>query len=164
MLVRQRARWIPERNWCVTKWKKVFGESSSRTSLLLAYNILFTYIRVLLLVILYSNIFINVKTQAYPGEHFANTQQQGKRRNRKVLQMSNTIITVFVFCWLPHSINFLIMLYQHSSTHFSCSFRIHYEVTFYMVNAYSAINPIICFMFSSNYRKALREPLNSLIF
>ena len=34
----------PERNLCVTKWKKVFGESSSRTSLLLAYIILFTYI------------------------------------------------------------------------------------------------------------------------
>ncbi|CAH3185407.1 unnamed protein product [Porites lobata] len=53
----------PERNLCVTKCKKVFGESSSRTSLLLAYIILFTYIPVLLLAILYSNIFIKLKTQ-----------------------------------------------------------------------------------------------------
>ena len=53
----------PERNLCVTKWKKVFGESSSRTSLLLAYIILFTYIPVLLLAILYSNFFIKLKTQ-----------------------------------------------------------------------------------------------------
>ena len=66
----------PERNLCVTKWKKVFGESSSRTSLLLAYIILFTYIPVLLLAIFYSNIFIKLKTQAHPGEQSTNNQQQ----------------------------------------------------------------------------------------
>ena len=43
----------PERKLCVTKWKKVFGESSSRNSLL----------PVLLLAILYSNFFIKLKTQ-----------------------------------------------------------------------------------------------------
>ena len=63
ILVRQKLVESPERNLCVTKWKKVFGESSSRTSLLLAYIILFTYIPVLLLAILYSNFFIKLKTQ-----------------------------------------------------------------------------------------------------
>ena len=70
--------------------------------------------------------------------------------------MSIAIITVFVFCWLPLSINFLIILYQHSSiTHFSCSFWIYYEVTIF-----------ICFMISSNYRKALkgRGEGNSIVF
>ena len=70
--------------------------------------------------------------------------------------MSIVIITVFVFCWLPLSINFLIILYQHSSiTHFSCSFFIYYEVTIF-----------ICFMISSNYRKALksRREGNSIVF
>ena len=123
----------PERNLCVTKWKKVFRGPSSRTSWLLAYIILFTYIPVLLLAILYSIIVIKLKTQAHPGEQSANTQQQRKRRNRNVLQMSIAIITMFVFCWLPLSINFFIILYQHSSiTHFSCSFWIYYEVTIYM--------------------------------
>ena len=73
-------------------------------------------------------------------------QQSATVKHKK---QSIAIITVFVFCWLPHSINFLIILYQHRSTHFSCSFWIYYEVTFYMVNA--------CFMFSSNYRKALER-------
>ena len=158
----------PERNRCVTKWKKVFGESSSHASLLLAYTILFTYIPVLLLVILYSIIVIKLKTQVHPGEQSANSQQQRDRRNRNVLQMSIAIITVFVFCWLPLSIKFLIILYQHSSiTLFSCSY---YEVTIYMqwliLYAYSTINLIICFMISSNYRKALksRGEGNSIVF
>ena len=147
----------PEGTWCVSRWKKAFGESSSRASFLLAYYILFTCIPVLLLVILYSIIVIKLKTQAHPGEQSANSQQQRDRRNRNVLQMSIAIVTVFVFCWFPYSINFLIILYQDTLTHLSCSSWIYDEVTIYMATAYCAINPVICFMFSSNYRKALKR-------
>ena len=147
----------PEGTWCVQKLKKAFAESSSFVSYQLAYHILFKFIPVLLLVILYSIIVIKLKTQVHPGEQSANSQQQRDRRNRNVLQMSIAIVTVFVLCWLPYSINFLILWYQDNFTHFSCSFWISYEVSIYMANAYCAINPVICFMFSSNYRKALKR-------
>ena len=147
----------PEGNWCVTKWKKAFEESSSSASFLLAFSILFTYIPVLLLVILYSIIVIKLKTQAHPGEQSANSQQQRDRRNRNVLQMSIAIVTVFVLCWLPYAINSLIISYQDTYTHLSCSFWMYHVVTIFMSNAYCAINPVICFMFSSNYRKALKR-------
>ena len=147
----------PEGTRCVIEWEKAFGESSSFESFLLTYISLFIYIPVLLLVILYSIIVIKLKTQAHPGEQSANTQQQRDRRNRNVLQMSIAIVTVFVFCWLPYSINFLIMLYQDAFTHLSCNLWISYEVTSYMASAYCAINPVICFVFSSNYRKALKR-------
>ena len=73
----------PEGVWCVRRWKKVFGESLSLPSLLLAHGILFTYIPMLLLVILYSIIFIKLKTQAHPGEQSTNNQQQRKRKKQK---------------------------------------------------------------------------------
>ena len=111
-----------ERAWCVLEWKKVFGESSSFANYLLAYYILFIYIPVPLLVILYSIIVIKLKTQAHPGEQSANSQQQRDRKNRNALQMSIAIVTVFGLCWLPVSINFLIILYQDTLTHLSCSF------------------------------------------
>ena len=143
---------------CVENWTtEAFGESSSFASFSLAYYILFIYIPVLLLVILYSIIVIKLKTQAHPGEQSANSQQQRDRRNRNVLQMSIAIVTVFVFCWLPYSINFLVIWYQDTFTHLSCSFWIYHAVTFYMTNTYCAINPVICFLFSSNYRKALKR-------
>ena len=147
----------PEGTQCDLEWKKAFGGSSSYASFVLAYYILFIYIPVPLLVILYSIIVIKLKTQVHPGEKSANTQQQRDRRNRNVLQMSIAIITVFVLCLLPFSINVLIIWHQGTFTHFSCSFWIYYQVTRYMANAYCAINPIICFMFSSNYRKALKR-------
>ena len=147
----------PEGTRCAPKWKKAFGESSSHASFVLAYHILFIYIPVMLLVILHSIIFIKLKTQAHPGEQSTNNQRQRKRRNRNVLQMSIAIVTVFVLCWLPNATNYFITHYQDRSTHFSCSFWIYYKVTTYMITAYCAINPVICFMFSSNYRKALKR-------
>ena len=82
---------FPEGTWCVTKWKKVFGESSSFANFVLAKIVLFTYIPVMLLVIPYFIILIKLKTQAHQGEQSANTQKQRNRRNRNVLQMSIAI-------------------------------------------------------------------------
>ena len=147
----------PEGNRCVNQWEKVLGESLSYASFVLAFYSLFIFIPVLLLVIHYSIIVIKLKTQAHPGEQSANSQQQRDRINRNVLQMSIAIVTVFVLCWLPFSINILITQYQDPFTHLSCSFWIYCYVTVYMTRAYCAINPVICFMFSSNYRKALKR-------
>ena len=142
--------------YCTERWEKAFGESSSSADFTVASYIVFIYLPVMLLAILYSIIFIKLKTQVHPGEQSTNNQQQRDRRNRNVLQMSIAIITVFVFCWLPYSINYLIW-YWDTSMHFSCSFRQYLYFTLDMTNAHSAINPIICFMFSGNYRKALKR-------
>ena len=146
---------------CVMRWKKAFGESSYFTDYLLAGSILFSYIPVMLLIILYSIIIIKLKTQKHPGEQSANTQQQRNRRNRNVLQLYIAIVLVYVFCWLPFTTNLLIKRYRASSIHqFSCRFRLYYRVTYYMSVGYWAINPIICFVFSSNYRQGLKRLMN----
>ena len=147
----------PEGAWCVIEWEEVFGDSSSYAGFVLASYSPFKFIPVLLLVILYSIIVIKLKTQAHPGEQSANTQQQRNKTNRNVLQMSIATVTVFVCCWVLYSINTFIIFDQDTFTHFSCSFWIYHKVTIYMTTAYSAINPVICFVFSSNYRKALKR-------
>ena len=142
-------------------WKEAFGEFSSYQDFTIVIFILFFYIPLLLLVILYSFIFIKLKAQVHPGEHSSNIEQQRQRRNRNVLHMSIAIISVFVVCWLPFITNELILFYRSSSTHFSCSFSLYYEVTFCIVDAYVAFNPIICFTFSSNYRLGHKRLINS---
>ena len=146
--------------FCVRRWKKAFGESSSLTDYVLAGSILFRYLLVMLLIILYSIIIINLKTQKHPGEQSVNTQQQRNRRNRNVLQLSIAIVLVFVFCWLPFTTSLLIMRYRASSIHFSCGFWLYYYASYYMAVGYCAINPIICFPFSSNYREGLKRLMN----
>ena len=44
----------------------------------------------------------------------------------------------------------------------SCGFGLYYDVMDYMAVGYSAINPIICFVFSSNYRQGLKRLMNSV--
>ena len=39
----------------------------------------------------------------------------------------------------------------------SCGFGLYYDVMDYMAFGYFAMNPIICFVFSSNYRKGLKR-------
>ena len=43
---------------------------------------------------------------------------------------------------------------------FSCGFWLYFEVTYYMSYGYFAINPIICFVFSSNYQQGLKTLMN----
>ena len=144
--------------WCLPRWKKAFGDSSSSADYVVADPILFTYIPLVLLVLLYSIILIKVKIQAHPGEQSANTQQQRNRRNRNVFQMSTAIVLVFLFCWLPFKT--IILVIRYSSVDFSCGFVLYYYATYYMSSGYFAINPIICFVFSSNYRQALKRLMN----
>ena len=147
--------------YCTLRWKEAFGETSSHPHFKLVIYILLTYIPVLLLIIMYSIIFIKLKTQVHPGEHSSNIEQQRQRRNRNVLHMSIAIISVFVFYWLPFITNILIDNYQSSFIYFSCSFWLYYHVTSYVAAANCAFNPIICFAFSSNYRFGLKRLINN---
>ena len=141
---------------CGRRWKKAFGESSSFTDFLLPYCVLLIFIPVMLLVILYSIILAKLKTQAHPGQS-VNTQQHRKRQNRNVLQMSIAIVLVFVSCWLPFYTNLFVI--EYSSVQ-SCAFLLYFDVAVVMTVAYCAINPIICFVFSSNYRQGLKRLMN----
>ena len=78
--------------------------------------------------------------------------------------MSIAIVTVFVLCWLPYNTNYLIIEYQDSSAHLSCSLQIYFAVTYFTARAYCAINPIICFMFSSNYRQGVKRLKCALVY
>ena len=141
---------------CGRRWKKAFGESSSFTDFLLPYCVLLIFIPVMLLVILYSIILAKLKTQAHPGQS-VNTQQHRKRQNRNVLQMSIAIVLVFVSCWLPFYTNLFVI--EYSSVQ-SCAFLLYFDVAVVMTVAYCAINPITCFIFSTNYRQGLKRLMN----
>ena len=136
--------------WCCLEWEIAFGESLPFAKFIVAYSSLFIYLPVMLLATIYS--IIKLKTQTHPGEQSANNQQQWKRRNRNVLQMSIAIILVFVFCVLPPTVIVLIReYYSASSRNIPRSFDKYIHVTSYITPASCAANPIVCFIFSSNY-------------
>ena len=149
----------PEGMQCVRQWEEAFGEESSYPIYVVVVIILFFCIPFVLLVILYSIILMNLKEQVHPGEPSANTKQQRTRRNRKVLKMAIAIVVVFFICWIPVYTN-VVIVYFVPEIRSSCSFNLYYIFTYFMSIANCAVNPIICLIFSSNYRKALKRLVN----
>ena len=147
----------PEQLFCVLRSNEAFGESFSLKNYHLVMSVVFYYIPILMLVILYSIIVIKLKSQKIPGEQSTNAKQQRAKRNRNVLKMAIAIVLAFVLCWVPLSIAFFLFNFARDS--FPCSFFIYWDITFFMAALNCAINPCICFIFSSNYRIALKRLL-----
>ena len=150
-----------ERLMCVRLWMEFFG-GSTFANYFLAVAVVFLCIPFVLVVILYSIILMKLKIQAHPGEQSVSAEEQRTRRNRNVLKMAIAIVVVFFICFIPYFSNFLIVSLSapDSSIWFSCSFDLYFILAYYMSNTNSAINPIICLIFSSNYRQALKRIVN----
>ena len=141
---------------CVWRWNEAFGESSSRANYIIALSVVFLYIPIVMLTILYSIIVIKLKSQKIPGEQSTNAEQQRSKRNKNVLTMAIAIVLGFVLCWVPLSTTTLLLLTRDS---LPCGFFIYWHITFFVAVSNCAINPCICFIFSSNYRNALKRLL-----
>ena len=142
---------------CMARWNEAFGESFSYKSYILAMVVVLSYIPFVMLAILYSIIVIKLKSQKIPGEQSTNAEQQRAKRNRNVLKMAIAIELGFVLCFVPFSIGGLLLLFAPDSL--PCGFSIYWYITVFMAFSNCAINPCICFIFSSNYRNALKRLL-----
>ena len=139
------------------EWYEASGESFSVANYFLASFVIFLYISVVLLTILYSIIIIKLKSQQIPGAQSTNAQQQRAKRNRNVLKMAIAIVLGLVLCWVPYSISILLVYFERDSL--SCGFFLYGTITWFMSVSNCAINPYLCFIFSSNYRNALKRLL-----
>ena len=148
-----------EQLFCSRRWNEAFGESSSSGNFLLTLCVVFFYIPIAMLAILYSVIVIKLKSQKRPGEQSTNAEQQRAKRNRNVLKMAIAIVLGFVLCWIPFSIGILLSYFARDAL--PCGFSIFRNITRFMPISNDAINPCICFIFSSNYRGALKKLFNS---
>ena len=143
---------------CSMRWNEAFGESLSSENFLLGLHVVCFYIPVALLSILYSIIVIRLKPQKIPGEQSAIAEQQRTKRNRNVLKMAIAIVLAFVLCWVPLSIGELLFYFELDSL--SCGFFMYSNITCFMAASNCALNPCICFLFSTNYRSALKRLFN----
>ena len=114
-------------------------------------------ITIVLLVILYSIIVIKLKQQARPGEQSNNAEKKRAERNRKVLRMACAIVLAFSLCCVPMlTIGFMSLFPKIMS---SCGFPIFVDIAIFMYHVNCAVNPIICLIFSTNYRQGLKRLL-----
>ena len=138
---------------------KVFGGTLSLEYYFVSFSILFIFIPFVLIGILYIIIFLKLKSQKIPGERSAEAEvEQRRQREQKVLKMSIAIVLGFAICWLPFVIMYS-LFYFASNIMMPCDFQYFYSFALLMVSSNCAINPCICFIFSSNYREGLKSLL-----
>ena len=149
----------PGRLECKMLWNEVFGETFSFNNYFVAFSVVFIFIPLVLIAILYIFIFFKLKSRKIPGEQSANTEaEQRRQRERNVLKMAIAIVLGFAVCWLPFIIMYLLVFFA-SDIVMSCGFQYFNSSAFLMLSANCAINPCICFIFSSNYREGLKTLL-----
>ena len=150
-----------ERLMCASLWIEAFG-GNTYPNYVLAIVVVFVFIPFVLVVVLYSIILMKLNMQVHPGEQSANAKEERNTRNRNVLKMAIAIVAVFFVSFMPFLSNFFIarLTAPDSSILFSCSFCLYHIVSHYVCLTNSAINPIICLIFSSNYRQALKRLVN----
>ena len=157
-LVAQKLVEYPGGMSCETQWRETFGENAER-AYFFVLAIVFFYTSFVLLVILYSVILIKLKRQAHPGEPSANAEEQRTKRIRSVLKMAIAIVVAFFICWIPRLTRVIFDLSAPRSS-ISCSLILYDFINSFMPLANCALNPIICLIFSGNYRQALKRLAN----
>jgi len=141
---------------CGMRWDEVFGETFPFKKYFVGFSVIFTVVPYVLIAIFYIIIFSKLKSQKIPGEQSTNTEaEQRRQRERNVLKMAAAIVLGFAICWFPLIIMYLLVFFA-SDILISCGFQYFSSFAFLMVSANCAINPCICFIFSSNYRQGLK--------
>ena len=120
----------------------------------MSYLIVFNFVPLVLIVVLYIIIYLKLKSQMIPGEQSANAGQQRQQRERNVLKMAIVIVLGFAMCWLPFAISSFIPLFIDIGLNCGVACAVHF-----LSLANCAVNSCICFAFSSNYRKELKDLL-----
>ena len=149
----------PGKRVCERYWNDAFGESSSFENYILSYMVVLIFVPLVVITILYIIIYLKLKSQKIPGEQSANAEQQRQQRERNVLRMAIAIVFGFVVCRLPLPILWIILVLTDIIILPNCGVPYFIYVVHFMAIANRAVNPCICFIFSSNYRKELKALL-----
>ena len=117
------------------------------------------------IIILFSAILRSLKKRSKPGE-LSEGQEVAKRhqQNQKIVKILMSIVVAFFICWTPLSVYlFLKKLYPSLFIKDRCLLLV--GLTFYVFPSLStAVNPIILFVFSTNFKRALKNLWSSVFF
>ena len=147
---------------CQWHWNEAFGEFSTFENYYASIIGVIYFIPLVSIAILYTIIYIKLKSQKIPGEQSANAGQQRQQRERNVLKMAIAIVLGYAVCYLPSTISFFLLWFASDIR--SCAFNSFFSVARVMARSNCAINPCICFIFSRNYREGFKTLFRWVIF
>lgn len=123
----------------------------------------FIVVPLLVLTVLYVIIASKMTTQNIPGTNTEAVAKTRREQNRKIVKLSVIIVVSFAVCWLPYYIGLLLnaFLWKSKNPPQQWLIPIYVLVTTFTIMTYAsfAINPYVCLIFSSNFRRSARRTL-----
>ncbi|KAK3730174.1 hypothetical protein QZH41_016008 [Actinostola sp. cb2023] len=115
----------------------------------------------LALILLYSTIAIKMTRQNIPGASVESFAKSRRQQNRNIIKLSVVIVAFFAICWVPYYIGVLLQDYLwHSQLPPLHSITLVFVLqTVFTILTYAsyAVNPYVCLVFSSNFRRGTRR-------
>ncbi|EDO38823.1 predicted protein, partial [Nematostella vectensis] len=136
-----------------------FHQHESLSHYIISLFAIFIATPLLVLIVLYDCIIIKLWLHKTPGDNPSRERtEQTERTNVKIHIMLTSIVITFALCWLPYWIsNIYCFMYkaQSEKSDFCQVKSIEICVLFSYIN--TAANPLIYFIFSGVYRKAVKS-------
>ena len=147
--------------YCLLSWSPLFANDMQAQKIY--FIALFAFLIALPLCTisaLYAAVVIRLKRQQPPSLHQSDkTRKMREKRNRTILQLAIVTVIVFVLCWTPFTTFVFLKFFGWAKTlcgQNHTAFAVHF-----IAHSISAINPCIYALFSSSYRRGLKEVLTS---
>lgn len=148
--------------YCRSCWAPAFDHEETHKRYVTATFITFVLVPICILAIVYGTIAWTLNAESKKMEREScNHSAKLNEHNSKIIRSSIAIITAFALCMIPQLVSVLTRVFVWSwQVPPICAFRtvIPFIATF-MLNAWSAINPCICFIFIKSYQDTLKRVL-----
>lgn len=159
-----RLDYIKKDAFCLFQWELAFTKESLEEYIMFLL-IALTALPLLVIIILYSVIAYDlVKRSIGEGNRNDNTRKRRESENRKVTKMLVVIVLAFIISFAPNFVLVILSLYAPNAmkSMSPCANTIITAIRHVFFYLNGAINPIIYFIFSENYRHGLRAALKTL--
>ena len=142
----------PRKMKCEWRWKDTFVAYYSIVIPIAVCAICFP-----LIIIFYAIIVFKLKSQKIPGEQSVSAEEKRVKMHGNVFKMARAIVIGFVLCWGPSSVAlFLYVFVWDNTTRLSCEVVLFWFVASLLTYMNCAVNALICFTYSGNYRQGLK--------
>ena len=124
---------------------------------LLAVFVVFPFV---LLTAFYVVIIITLHRQEKKAIHLSSVAQRKRtEENQRVTIMLVTVVVLFFICWTPYYVYIFLQYYSLGSRWPCSSIQKWYLGSIYMNYAYTAINPLIYYIFNKSFRRGFHDLL-----
>ena len=149
--------------YCEYDWGPAFDHDETSNIYVTATFLAIIAVPSCILIIVYGVIAITLKrSHSQRKEMSVSSRSRAYQKNMQIIGLSVAIVTAFIFCMVP-SLVFMfctIFLWNWEDPPI-CAFQTVIPfVAAFLVHSWSAVNPCICFIFSKNYRRSLKEILS----